>query len=120
MTDASQDDWRGELLDQARRLIARAAPEAQEVIKWRKPANPAGVPVWEDHGIICTGERYKDKVKLTFARGAALPDPAGLFNAKDTGATRRAIDLRQGAQLDEAAFIALVGAAVALNRAGKA
>ena len=84
-------------------------------MKWRKPTNPNGVPVWEHAGILCTGEVYKDYVKLTFARGAALADPAGLFNAGFGGNTRRAIDLREGEQVDEAAFKALVREAVAAN-----
>jgi len=112
-------DWRAALLSTARALIAKADPEVVEEIKWRKPSNPSGVPAWSHHGLICTGETYKDKVKLTFAKGAALPDPAGLFVPQD-GGTRRAIDLREGDTLDAAAFLALVRAAVALNRAGKA
>ena len=110
-------DWRAATLDRARRLIAEVDPEIVETRKWKKPTNPSGVPVWEDHGIVCTGETYKDKVKLTFARGAALDDPAGLFNASLDAGTRRAIDLREGEQLDAKAFKALVKAAVALNRA---
>jgi hypothetical protein len=109
-------DWRGETLDRIRKMIAEAAPAAHEERKWCKPSNPAGVPVWEDGGIICTGETYKDKVKLTFARGAALTDPKRLFNASlDTG-TRRAIDLFEGAEIDEDAFKALIQKAVALNK----
>jgi hypothetical protein len=88
-----------------------------EAVKWRKPSNPAGVPVWEHDGIICTGETYKAYVKLTFAKGAALPDPAGLFNASLEGGTRRAIDLREGEELDPAAFQALIREAAALNAA---
>jgi hypothetical protein len=84
-------------------------------VKWRKPSNPSGVPVWEHAGILCTGEIYKDKVKLTFARGALLDDPSGLFNASLEGGTRRAIDLREGEEIDEPAFKALVREAVALN-----
>ena len=97
-----------------------AAPDAVETPKWKKPTNPAGVPTWEDHGILLTGETYKDKVKLTFAQGAALDDPTGLFNASLDGGTRRAIDLREGDELDTEAFKALVNAAAALNRAKKA
>jgi len=108
-------DWRAEQLEQVRKLIQQADPEVVEERKWRKPSNPAGVPVWEHDGIICTGETYKDKVKLTFARGAALGDPKGLFNASLEGGTRRAIDLFEGDAIDEAAFKALVRAAVALN-----
>ena len=88
-------------------------------MKWRKPSNMLGVPTWEHAGILCTGETYRDKVKLTFARGAALPDPSGLFNAGLDGGTRRAIDLREGDRIDEAAFRALIRAAVALNTAPK-
>ena len=110
------DDWRAETIDEARRLIRAADPDAVEEVKWRKPSNAMqGVPTWSHDGLICTGETYKDKVKLTFAKGAALPDPAGLFNADDKGSTRRAIDLREGETLDPAAFKALVKAAVALN-----
>ena len=88
-------------------------------MKWRKASNPLGVPTWEHGGILCTGETYKDKVKLTFARGAALADPSGLFNAGLDGGTRRAIDLREGAAVDATAFRALIRAAVALNTAPK-
>lgn len=109
-------DWRAERLDRLRALIEQAAPEAVEEAKWKKPSNPAGVPTWSDHGIICTGERYKDKVKLTFARGASLDDPHGLFNASLEGKVRRAIDLKQSDSLDERAFQDLVREAVALNR----
>jgi hypothetical protein len=111
-------DWRQDTLDRVRRLIKEAAPDAVEERKWRKPSNPAGVPVWEDGGIICTGETYTDKVKLTFARGAALDDPAGLFNSSLDGNTRRAIDIPEGEPIDGDAFKALVRDAVALN-AGK-
>src|SRR5690606_24617817 len=96
-----------------------ADPDVVETVKWRKPTNPAGVPVWEHAGILCTGEVYKAYVKLTFAKGASLPDPAGLFNAGFGGNTRRAIDLRKGAALDEAAFKALVSAAVEANISSK-
>lgn len=108
-------DWRGVALANVRALIHEADPQVVETVKWRKPTNPSGVPVWEHDGIICTGETYKDKVKLTFAKGAALDDPSGVFNGKDTGATRRSIDIREGASLNEEAFRALVKAAVALN-----
>ena len=111
----SLSDWRGAVLARLRRLIREADPDVIETVKWRKPSNPAGVPVWEHGGIICTGEIYKDKVKLTFARGAALDDPKRLFNASLDGGTRRAIDVREGDALDEAAFKALVRDAVALN-----
>ena len=110
-------DWRRATIARIRALIEEADPEATEEAKWKKAANPAGVPTWSHDGIICTGETYKDKVKLTFARGAALKDPAKLFNAADTGATRRAIDIREGDTLNEKAFTALVKAAVALNTA---
>ena len=110
---AALGDWRGETLARVRALIREADPEIVEQVKWRKPSNPSGVPVWERDGIICTGETYKGYVKLTFANGAALPDPAGLFNASLTGNTRRAIDIREG-QLDEAQFAHWVGQASAL------
>ena len=110
-------DWRGAMLAKLRRLIHEADPKVEEAVKWRKPSNPAGVPVWEHDGMICTGETYKDKVKLTFARGAALDDPSGLFNSSLEGGTRRAIDFREGDGVDEAAFKALVREAVALNGA---
>jgi len=93
-----------------------AAPQAVEEAKWKKPSNPSGVPAWSDHGILCTGETYKDKIKLTFARGAALSDPLRLFNAGLDGNIRRTIDLKQSDTLNEAAFLDLVRAAVALNR----
>jgi hypothetical protein len=108
-------DWRGEVLSRMRRLIKQADPEVVEEVKWRKPSNPMGVPVWSHDGIICTGETYKDKVKLTFARGASLADPAGLFNASLEGNARRAIDLHEGDKIDESAFKSLVRAAAALN-----
>ena len=111
--------WRGDTLARMRRLIRAADPEVTETVKWRKPTNPNGVPVWEHAGILCTGEVYKDYVKLTFARGAALDDPAGLFNAGFGGNTRRAIDLREGEEIDEAAFKALVREAVAANLSAK-
>ena len=112
MTDK---DWRSETLDRVRKLIREADPEATEDVKWRKPSNPAGVPVWEHGGLICTGETYRDKVKLTFARGAALNDPARLFNSSLDGNTRRAIDIREGQTLDEEAFKQLIREAAALN-----
>lgn len=114
---AAANDWRRATLARVRTLIEEAAPEAIEEAKWKKPTNPAGVPTWSHNGIICTGETYKDKVKLTFAHGAALKDPAKLFNAADTGATRRAIDIREGDTLNEKAFTALIKAAVVLNTA---
>src|SRR5687767_11634787 len=97
---AALGDWRGETLRKVRALIREADPGGVETVKWRKPSNPAGVPVWEHDGIVCTGEVYRDKVKLTFARGAALNDPAGLFNAGLDGGTRRAIDIREGDEPD--------------------
>lgn len=112
---AAMGDWRGAALARARRLIREADPEVVEAVKWRKPSNPAGVPVWEHSGLICTGETYKDKVKLTFARGASLDDPSGLFNASLDAGTRRAIDIREGDEPDSEAFRALVREAVALN-----
>ena len=117
---ASMNDWRGAMLAQLRRLIREADPDVVEEVKWRKPSNPAGVPVWSHAGIICTGETYKDKVKLTFANGAAVGDPAKLFNSSLDGNTRRAIDVREGKKIDEKAFKALVRAAVAVNLAKKA
>ncbi|HYJ29681.1 MAG TPA: DUF1801 domain-containing protein [Allosphingosinicella sp.] len=110
--------WRGETLKRLRALIREAVPDVVEAVKWRKPSNPAGVPVWEHAGMICTGETYRDKVKLTFAKGASLGDPAGLFNSSLDGNTRRAIDLREGDAIDGAAFKSLVGEAAALNEAG--
>jgi hypothetical protein len=109
----SLPDWRGETLARMRALIKQAAPEVVEEWKWR------GVPVWSDHGIICTGETYKAVVKLTFAKGAALDDPKRLFNSSLEGNTRRAIDIHEGEQIDAGAFKALVEAAVALNRSSK-
>jgi hypothetical protein len=111
---AELGDWRGEMLARVRGLIREADREIAETWKWR------GVPVWERGGIICTGETYKAVVKLTFAKGAALPDPAGLFNASLDGNVRRAIDIREGDHLDGDALKALVRAAIALNLAGKA
>jgi hypothetical protein len=115
---AKLGDWRGETLARVRALIHQAEPDVVETVKWRKPSNPGGVPVWELDGIICTGETYKDKVKITFAQGAALDDPAGVFNASLDAGTRRAIDLRNGDALDEDAFKELVVAAVARNARG--
>jgi hypothetical protein len=109
------NDWRGELLSRLRALIKEADPEVVEEVKWRKPTNP-GVPVWSHDGMICTGETYKSVVKLTFAKGASLKDPAGLFNASLEGNTRRAIDIREGEAIDEDAFRALIREAVALNQ----
>ncbi|HEY0630891.1 MAG TPA: DUF1801 domain-containing protein [Thermoleophilaceae bacterium] len=108
-------DWRGELLSRVRALIKQAAPGVIEEIKWRKPSNPFGVPVWSSDGIILTGETYRDKVKLTFAKGASLEDPAGLFNSSLEGKLRRAIDLHEGDDIDDEAFKALVSSAVESN-----
>jgi hypothetical protein len=108
-------DWRGEMFARIRILIKHADPDVVEEVKWRKPSNPAGVPVWSHDGIICTGEIYKDKVKLTFAKGASLPDPSGLFNSGLEGNTRRAIDFHEGDTIDAKALQALIRAAVALN-----
>jgi hypothetical protein len=108
-------DWRDGTLERMRELILEADSQVIEEQKWKKPSNPTGVPLWSCNGMICTGETYKDKVKLTFAYGAALPDPTGLFNAPGTGATRRAMDIREGEVVDARAFKALVKAAVAHN-----
>jgi hypothetical protein len=109
-------DWRKEMLVRIRRLIEQADPEVVEEVKWRKPSNAmAGVPVWSHAGIICTGETYKTAVKLTFAKGASLPDPSALFNSSLEGNTRRAIDFQQGVKIDAKAFKALIRAAVELN-----
>jgi hypothetical protein len=116
---AALGDWRGETLSRLRKLIRDADPDVTEEVKWRKPSNPAGVPVWEHAGMICTGETYKDKVKLTFARGASLEDPSGLFNSSLTGGTRRAIDIHEDQVIDEEAFKALIREAVAVNLASK-
>ena len=111
------DGWRGDTLRTVRRLILEAVPDVVEELKWAKASNPDGVPTWSSDGIICTGEVYKDKVKLTFAKGASLDDPKGLFNASLDGGTRRAIDMDEQAKLDPKAFKALVKAAAALNAA---
>lgn len=118
---AALGDWRGETLARVRKLIKQADPDVIEEVKWRKPSNAMlGVPVWERDGIICTGETYKTYVKLTFAKGASLEDPSGLFNASLEGNTRRAIDFHEGDQIDEKALKALIRAAVALNTSGRA
>lgn len=110
-------DWRGATLAKVRSLIHDAVPDVVEELKWVKPSNPAGVPTWSSDGIICTGEVYKDKVKLTFAKGASVDDPSGLFNASLDAGTRRAIDIREGDEIDAAAFVELVRAAADLNAA---
>jgi hypothetical protein len=107
--------WRGKMLAELRKLILMTDPEIQEEVKWVKPSNPDGVPVWSRSGIICTGETYKDKVKLTFAKGASIADPAGLFNASLDAGTRRAIDFFDGHTIDAAAFQALIRSAVEAN-----
>jgi hypothetical protein len=112
---AELDDWRGEMISRVRGLTKQAVPDVIEEIKWRKPSNPSGVPAWSRDGIILTGETYKDKVKLTFAKGASLEDPAGLFNASLEAKVSRAIDLNEGDDIDEEAFKALVRAAAELN-----
>jgi hypothetical protein len=110
-------DWRGQRLSQIRTLIKEADPEMIEERKWRKPSNGmAGVPVWSHNGIVCTGETYKNAVKMTFAKGASLKDPSGLFNSSLEGNARRAIDFHEGDTLDEKALKALIRAAVALNK----
>ena len=120
MTEAGDSrDWRGETLAEVRRLIHAADPDIVEERKWKKPSNPAGVPVWSHAGIICTGETYKDKVKLTFANGAALDDPKGLFNSSLDGNTRRAIDVTEGEEIDGEALKGLIREAVALNMVKK-
>ena len=117
---AALGDWREETLARMRALILEADPEMIEERKWRKPSNAmTGVPVWSHDGIICTGESYKKVVKLTFAKGASLKDPARLFNSSLDGNARRAIDIHEGEEVDESAFKALVRQAVALNSSGK-
>jgi hypothetical protein len=112
---AALGDWRGEMLAHVRALIHEADPDVVEEVKWRKPSNPAGVPCWSHHGLICTGEVYKDKVKLTFAKGAALADPGQLFNASLAAGTRRAIDIFEGDVVEADAFKALVRGAASLG-----
>jgi len=113
-------DWRSEILAHIRQLIHEADPGIVEECKWVKPSNPSGVPIWSHDGIVCTGESYKQAVKLTFARGASIPDPKKLFNSSLEGSTRRAIDLREGEKIDEAAFKQLIRAAAAANKAARA
>jgi hypothetical protein len=114
---AELGDWRGETLSRMRELIKEADPDVVEELKWVKPTNP-GTPTWSHDGIICTGESYKSIVKLTFAKGASLKDPAELFNSSLGGNTRRAIDIHEGEKVDAGAFKALIRAAVALNASG--
>jgi hypothetical protein len=113
----SLGDWRAAALTRVRGIIRGADPDVVEEVKWVKAGNPLGVPTWSHAGIICTGETYKDKIKLTFARGASLPDPSRLFNSSLDGGTRRAIDIREGEEIDAGALKALIRAAVALNLA---
>jgi hypothetical protein len=112
---AELDDWREQTLARMRALILEAVPKMTEERKWIKPSNPAGVPTFSHNGLVCTAETYKDKVKLTFAKGANIPDPTGLFNSSMEGNTRRAIDIHEGQQVDAVEFKTLVSAAVALN-----
>jgi len=117
----ARGDWRGEMLARIRKLIQQADPEVVEEVKWRKPSNSMlGVPVWSHAGILCTGETYKAVVKMTFAKGASLEDPSGLFNSSLEGNTRRAIDFHEGDKIDEKALKALIRAAVALNTSVRA
>ena len=115
---AELDDWRGETLARIRAVIKKADPDVVEEWKWAKATSP-GVPVWSHSGIISTGETYKDKVKMTFAKGASLEDPSGLFNSSLDGNVRRAIDFREGDAVNEKALTALIRAAVALNTSGR-
>lgn len=113
--DVQPGDWLGDKLERIRRLIHEVDPDVVKEVKWRKPSNPGGVPVWSHAGFLCTGETYKDKVKLAFAKGALLDDPSGLFNASLDGNVRRAIDIAWATLVNEAALKVLVRAAVALN-----
>jgi hypothetical protein len=112
---SERGDWRAATLSRIRTLILQADPEVVEEQKWSKPSNPGGVPVWSHDGMICTGETYKDHVKVTFAKGASLEDPSHLFNSSLEGNARRAIDFSEGDKIDGKAFKALIRAAVALN-----
>ena len=111
----ADDDWRDKTLARVRAIILAADPDIVEEVKWAKASSPEGVPVWSQNGIICTGETYKSVVKLTFMKGASLDDPSGLFNSSLEGKTRRAIDIAESEEIDEAALTALVHEAVALN-----
>ena len=113
------NDWRRKTLAKIRQLIKEADPEIVEEVKWRKPSNPGGIPVWYDDGLVCTGETYKNHVKMTFAKGASLKDPDRLFNASLDGNVTRAIDIHEGESINEAALKKLIRAAVALNHEGK-
>jgi hypothetical protein len=110
-------DWRGDRVANIRALIMHAEPDSVEEVKWRKASNPDGVPTFSVAGLLCTVETYKDKIKVTFAKGASLPDPHGLFNASLDAGTRRAIDIAENDELNEGGFVALIRAAAALNRA---
>jgi hypothetical protein len=114
------NDWRGEMLARIRKVVKQADPEMVEEVKWRKPTNLAGVAAWSHDGLVCTGETYKSVVKVTFAKGAQLDDPSGLFNSSLDGNVRRAIDFHEGDKIDEKALKALIRAAVALNTAASA
>ncbi len=116
---AGLDDWRGETFARLRALIKQADPVVVEEVKWRKPSSPWGTPVWSHDGIVCTGEIYKSVVKMTFAKGASLDDPSGLFNSSLEGNVRRAIDFHEGDEIDEQALEALVRSAVALNTSSR-
>ena len=116
---ASLPDWRGEMLSRIRGLIKKADPDVIEDVKWRKASNPLGVPTWSHDGIICTGETYRDKVKLTFARGALLEDRSGLFNSSLGGGARRAIDISEGEKIDEETLADLIRDAVTVNLGSK-
>lgn len=116
---SSSDDWRGSAVSRISRLIKEADPQILEERKWKKAANPDGVPTWSHDGLVCTVETYKDHVKMTFARGASLKDPSKLFNASLEGKVRRAIDIGEDDTLDEGAFKALIREAVALNQASR-
>jgi len=115
--DKKTTDWRGEKLAEIRKLIQEADPEVVEEVKWRKPSNPAGIPVWSHDGIICTGETYKNHLRLTFAKGASLKDPKGVFNANLDGNATRAIVINEGDEIDDTAFKALIRAAITYNMA---
>jgi hypothetical protein len=116
---ADLGDWRADMLVRIRMLINNVDPNIAEDVKWRKPSNPLGVPTWSHSGILCTGETYKDKVKLTFFKGAALADPQGLLHAGQSGGTRRAIDFRQGDDLNDSALAKLIREAITFNVAAK-
>lgn len=113
-----EGDWRGATVDTIRSLIVEAAPDVVDEVKWRKASNPDGVPTFSRSGLVCTVETYRDKVKVTFAKGASLEDPHGVFNASLDAGTRRAIDIHEGDVLDDDAFVELVRAAIAANQGG--